>query len=139
MPTDSALPSIVVVDDRDEDIFLIEQAINRTGTKHAIETFESGQALLQHLQETHLRDPAASPAPCLMVLDVRMAMVDGFDVFEWVRRHSRFDNTKVVMISAFDDPAFEKRAADLGAFGYVRKSDASASLPQLVEAACAAA
>lgn len=57
----------------------------------------------------------------LLLLDIVMPKMDGFEVLAYIHKHHWNDNFAVIMISANDSPANIKRAYDLGAFDYISR------------------
>lgn len=55
----------------------------------------------------------------LLLLDIMMPEMDGFEVLAYINEHHWNDTFAVMMISADDSPANIKRAYDLGAFDYI--------------------
>jgi DNA-binding NarL/FixJ family response regulator len=72
--------------------------------------------------------------PDVMLLDIRMPQGDGLDVLERVREIA--PQTKVVVLSTYDNPTYIARAISLGAVDYVTKG---AMVGQIVESIRAAA
>ena len=54
----------------------------------------------------------------LLLLDIMMPEMDGFEVLAYINKYHWNDTFAVIMISADDSPANIKRAYDLGAFDY---------------------
>jgi DNA-binding response OmpR family regulator len=85
---------------------------------------ETGQEALDFLKTCR---------PSIVLLDVMMPDVSGFDVLQAIRADERCANVVVLMYSAVSDPAYRTRARDLGANGYIVKGDLSfAQMKQLV-------
>lgn len=57
----------------------------------------------------------------LLLLDILMPKMDGFEVLAYINKYHRNDTFAVIMISADDSPANIKRAYDLGAFDYISR------------------
>ena len=57
----------------------------------------------------------------LLLLDILMPKMDGFDVLAYINKYHWNDTFAVIMISADDSPANIKRAYDLGAFDYISR------------------
>ncbi len=72
---------------------------------------ESGEALLALLAE--------SPVD-IVLLDVRMPGMSGLDALERIRRE--FPQVRVAVLSMHDQPAYVRRAVELGASGYLLKN-----------------
>lgn len=60
--------------------------------------------------------------PALIVLDVMMPKVNGFDVLDILRNTPETANVKIVMLTALSQEADKKRAEDMGADDYLVKS-----------------
>lgn len=72
---------------------------------------DSGAALLELL--------ADSPVD-VVLLDVRMPGMSGLEALEQIRRE--YPQVRVVMLSMHDQPAYVRRAIELGASGYLLKN-----------------
>ncbi|MBN1565001.1 MAG: response regulator [Anaerolineae bacterium] len=103
-------PKIVVVDDDPEILKLITMLLRRIGA--TTNAFHSGQEALDYLAEN---------TPDLIILDLMMPEVDGFDVLRHVRRQIRFNRVPVLILSAKTDPNSIREGLELGADGYVTK------------------
>ena len=57
----------------------------------------------------------------LLLLDIMMPEMDGFEVLTYINKYHWNDTFAVIMISADDSPANIKRAYDLGAFDYISR------------------
>lgn len=57
----------------------------------------------------------------LLLLDIMMPKMDGFEVLTYINKYHWNDTLAVIMISADDSPANIKRAYDLGAFDYISR------------------
>jgi DNA-binding response OmpR family regulator len=60
--------------------------------------------------------------PDLIVLDVMMPKVSGFDVLDILRNTPETANLKVIMLTALSQPSDQERAKSLGADDYLVKS-----------------
>ncbi len=61
-----------------------------------------------------------SPCPHLLLLDLNLPKIDGFEVLRWVRASERWSMLPVLIVSSSDSPKDRAEAARLGA-GYFRK------------------
>ena len=64
--------------------------------------------------------------PDLILLDIGLPSLNGFDVARRIRKHS--SNSKILFVSQHSDPEMVQAALRLGGRGYLLKSDA-AELP----------
>ena len=65
-----------------------------------------------------------------MLLDLKMPLVDGFDLLEWLGSVPDFKELPVIMLSSSEDPSNIEKARALGARDYLVKP---AKLEDLVE------
>jgi len=65
---------------------------------------------------------AISFKPDLVLLDVMMPKISGFDVLDIIRNTPETANLKVVMLTALSQDSDKKRAQDLGVDDYLVKS-----------------
>lgn len=59
--------------------------------------------------------------PDIIVSDVKMGQMDGFEFFEALKKLPEFSNTPFVFLTIMDDKASVERATALGASGYMTK------------------
>jgi len=64
-------------------------------------------------------DPDA-PCPHVLLLDINLPRIDGFEVLRRIRASHKFKNIPVLMVTSSDSPADRTEAAKLGA-RYFRK------------------
>ncbi len=66
---------------------------------------------------------AREAPPDLVLLDVMMPKIHGFDVLRGLKGDPRLQHIPVIMLTNLEQPADIKRAADAGAHGYLVKSN----------------
>lgn len=62
--------------------------------------------------------------PALILLDVMMPKISGFDVLDILRNTPETANTKIIILTALSQPSDQQHAKDLGADDYLIKSQA---------------
>lgn len=103
-------PQIVVIDDDHELLKLIALLLRRIGAES--QSFYDGREALQHL-ETHIPD--------LIILDLMLPDIDGFEILRQIRAQERFQAVPVLILSARADPNAIRYGLENGADSYVTK------------------
>ena len=104
-------PSTVLLVD-DEVRWLEAIKLTTEGASFEVITAESGEAALAELRRR---------TPDLILSDVRMPSMNGFDLFEKVRSNPKTRRIPYVFMSSIDDLDARLTANKLGADGYVEK------------------
>ncbi len=101
---------VLIIDDEPTERLLLRQSLENDGfiVKDAI-TGEDGLALFQQW------------VPDIVLLDVDMPGIDGFEVCEAIRAHPDGHNLAVVMVTRFDDVESIRRAYAAGATDFITK------------------
>lgn len=127
--------TMVMVDDNIDEIFLTRRQVRGQGIINHFISERKSENLINTLTELFNETEAAN---LLILLDVSMPRMDGFETLKAIREHKRFRNLPVIMFSASDDEADMNAAANLGANGYMVKPfsidalvSALANLPQM--------
>jgi len=102
--------TILVVDDQPDNVFILQDRLQREGFN--ILTAYDGQTCLT-LAEKNLPD--------LILLDVMMPGLSGFDVCEQLRKNNLTSSIPVILVTALTDVEDIKRGLQSGAFDYVKK------------------
>jgi CheY-like chemotaxis protein len=94
---------ILLVENNPDDILLILRAFQRAGVTRRIQTVASGMEALAYLQATHPYDARNKyPLPALVLLDIKMLGMDGFELLRWIRRQWEFCGLCVIMLTNSD-------------------------------------
>src|SRR5215468_2105177 len=104
-------PRILVVDDNDDNRYTLKLHLDLEGYTD-VETARDGEEAIA-LLETSAFD--------LVLLDVMMPKVDGFQVLTWLKDQARLRDLPVIMISALTEMNSMARCIELGAVDYLLK------------------
>ena len=113
---------MLLADDSADDRLLIARALKSLGTVKLVLSLEDGQEVIAYLDgHGPYADREKYPFPDLLLLDLKMPRVDGFEVLEWINGHASV-KPLVVVLSSSEVPDDRKRAQALGANLYLVKS-----------------
>ena len=114
MPTDPLIPSsqktILIVDDSPENLSVLGELLN---SYYRVLAATSGKKAIQIA--------TTPPVPDLILLDVMMPDMDGYQVFERLRADSAASHIPVIFVTAMDSTEDELRGLDFGAVDYLTK------------------
>lgn len=101
--------TILVVDDSPDNVLLVQSILEGEG--YNIEVAEEGESAIAQVN--------ANP-PQLILLDVMMPGMDGFEVTERIRQQEDLPFIPILLITAYDQPSVAK-GLDSGADDFIRK------------------
>lgn len=101
---------ILAIDDDLDLLAILEKMLTRIGGSPSLaDTGIRGLELLRHKRFD------------LVILDLMLPDIDGFDILMQIRRDARFDTMPVLILSARADPDAINKGLELGADGYLTK------------------
>ena len=75
-----------------------------------------------------------SKSPDVILADLRMQPVNGFELFQAIKKNPRFSKTPVLFLTAVNDPISQKYSDSLGADGYLTKPVDAEDLDNIIRA-----
>src|SRR3954469_12129974 len=96
----TAKPYLFVLEDCDDDLFLLSRALRKTGVTHLIECAANGVQGIKYFKALLAEVPNASELPSLVILDIKMPMVDGHEMLAWMRAQPPLLNLPVCILSS---------------------------------------
>lgn len=129
--------TILIAEDTEADVMLLRLAFQKAGIKASLQVVRDGREAISYLSGTDgYEDRKRYPWPDLVVLDLKMPVVDGFEVLAWRKQHPEL---MLIPVVAFSSSVFTheiERVLQLGANAYVEKP---VGLDNLIETAAALA
>lgn len=102
---------ILIVEDDDDLVNLATHWLERAG--YGVEHAADGSAALALLKN--------DPLPALVLLDVMLPKIDGFELLRLIRSNPRTRELPVAMVTSFSRDKDSKRGRELGANDYIVK------------------
>ena len=110
MPKNLSLWNVLIVDDELDNIGVIEYVLNYHGAHY--KTADSGASCLRML---------AHEQPTLVLLDIQMPQMSGWEVLKLIRADPALVNLPVIAVTAHAMVGDKQRAIDAGFDGYITK------------------
>ena len=106
---------ILLVEDHSDDAYLFSVVVRASHPAAGVYWVRDGQEAIDYLEgRGAYSERARFPKPDLIVLDLRMHRLDGFDLLCWLRQ-SKHDSIPVVVWTGSLDPRELQKARRLGA------------------------
>lgn len=106
---------IILVEDNPNDALLVQRLFERSHVNHRLITFEVGGDAILYFEN------AANPLPCVVLLDLNLPDMSGFDVLYKIRNDARLKDLCVFVFTISEDQETVARAYKHGADSYLRK------------------
>jgi len=127
--------TILVVEDNDDDQFLLREAWTKAGVANPLAFVDDGEQACAYLSgEGQYADRAAFPLPALLLLDIKLPGKSGFEILAWLREQERLKTIPVIMLTASTWPEEVVKASRLGANSFVIKPSAAQELTDFAAA-----
>ena len=124
---------VLYVEDEADDVLFMRLACKNSGW--SLQAVEDGRKAIAYLSgEPPYADRARHPLPDLVLLDLNLPLVPGFDVLKWIREQPRFRDLPVVVFSSSGRAEDRARAEALGANDYLLKPSSGDLFREVVEA-----
>ncbi len=113
--------TILLVEDDPGHARLIEKNLRRSSIKNDIVTVNDGQEALDYLFGRGQYQGNGYGSPLLVLLDLNMPVLDGYQVLQRMKANERTRRIPVVILTTTDDSREVCRCYDLGCSVYVTK------------------
>ena len=118
--TDTAV--ILIVEDREDDILIMRKAFQKASLVNPIQIVRDGEEAVAYLGgEGKYANRAEYPLPALVLLDLKLPRMDGFEVLSWIRQQDGIQGLPVVVLTSSNELRDVNRAYSLGANSFFVK------------------
>jgi CheY-like chemotaxis protein len=125
---------LLIVDDDENDRFLLEHAFRKLNVGYRIQPLQNGSEALALIKgEGVYADRKAYPFPSFILTDLKMPGGDGFEILSYLKQHPEILIVPVVMLSGSDDPDDVRQAYSLGASSFIVKPHGVDGLEGIVQ------
>lgn len=110
--------TILLTEDDNGHAMLIARNLERNGIDFPMIRFTDGQETVEYLERTRLKEPERA---FIMILDLNLPRMDGFEVLRRVKNEKAFENIPVIILSTTDNPREIERCQLAGCSSYFVK------------------
>jgi len=126
---------ILMVDDMADDRMLVKRALDASGVGVAFVGVEDGQEAIHYLRaEGAYADREQCPVPNVILCDLKMPRVDGFEFLQWVKDHAECAVIPVIIFSSSTIEADVVKAYRLRANAFMSKPSDFNTIVELIRA-----
>ena len=126
--------TILVVEDDPNDLFFLKRALSAVRANCLMQAVGDGAEAIDYLRGVDdYADRRRFPMPALILMDLKMPRVDGFEFLGWLRGEPDLKMIPVVVLSSSNLPHDVKRAYELGANSFVVKAQDCTTLPHTLK------
>jgi len=96
---------ILLADDLADELWLTKSALFQARIYNETQVTRSGHEAIAYLEGSgRFSDRDKFCFPDLLLLDLKMPGMDGFQVLDWIRANPDYGSLPVIVVSASDDP-----------------------------------
>ena len=106
---------ILLVEDDQVDVMTVMRALKEIKVTNPVVNMENGEEALKYL-----RDPD-SAKPCIILLDLNMPIMNGFEFLQVVKHDAQLKRIPVVVLTTSEEQQDKVNSFDLGVAGYIAK------------------
>ena len=107
---------ILLAEDDAADAFMIQRYYERSGVRNPLHVFPHGEAVVNYFEGSRVH----YPLPVLLLLSLKMPLLDGWEVLEYMRRTSQ-TGFPIVVLTGSTDLRLIRQAMQLGAESVLMK------------------
>ena len=113
---------LLLVEDEPTSVFFFEHTVKKLGILNPVQIAKDGREALDYLEGVgEFADRLKYPLPGLVILDLKLPRISGFEVLHQLRQRRETKNLIVVMLTSSASDQDIAEAYALGANGYLVK------------------
>jgi CheY-like chemotaxis protein len=119
---------VVIVDDDEEDIELIEEALRAFDPTIEVQKFSTGILAVAYLDSL-----ADQELPCLIILDYNLPLLSGDKIFLQIQSQARYHAIPKIILSSSDAPPYVRESLANEPAEYLVKPNSTKELAMLAK------
>jgi CheY-like chemotaxis protein len=127
--------TLLLVEDNEDDVFLMKRALKDALVKNPLRVVEDGQEAVDYLAGAgKFADRDNYPLPVVVFLDLKLPYLSGHEVLAWIRQQKELESLVVIILTSSNEASDLSRCYSLGANSYLVKPPTPAQLEELAKA-----
>jgi CheY-like chemotaxis protein len=124
--------SLLLVEDSSDDAFFFKRMLKKTGLLCNFQHASDGGKAVEALELAFKGNGIDRSKPNLIFLDLKMPVMNGFEVLAWIKGQPFSQELSVIVLSGSDDSSDRLNATELGARDYLVKPINAASIQEKI-------
>jgi len=126
---------ILVVEDNDDDVFILKRAFKDAQLDNPIHVVTDGEEAVEFLAgEGKFANRSQHPFPVLVLLDLKLPLKSGLEVLEWIQEQPFRSELNVIVLTSSAEERDITKAYHLGARSYLTKPPTAGTLHEVMTA-----
>ncbi len=128
---------MLLVDDSEDEAFFVRRALERSGMGKACIVVKDGAEAINYLRgDGRYADRRAYPFPTVILSDLNMPGMNGFELLRWVKDHPKCSVVPTILFSSSAIASDVREAYRLGANAYMVKPSRADEFESLLHVTC---
>ena len=115
----SRVAEILLVEDNEDDVYLIREAFDEASLRVSLHHVDNGEKCMRFLRRQG--DYANAPSPDLILLDMNMPVMDGYEVMTEIVKDEKLRHLPVVVLTTSYEAADIQKMYGLRCSSYITK------------------
>lgn len=125
--------TVLLAEDNEDDLFLTKRVLDKAGIGPVLHV-ENGKEARDYLAgQGPYHDRTRYPLPDVVLLDLKMPLLTGHEVLEWLRSRPEFRDLKAYVLTSSDEERDRTRVEKAGIQGYFVKPLVAAHVDKILE------
>jgi CheY-like chemotaxis protein len=118
----SECPIILLAEDDNDYVFLIKKVFAKAHIPNPVHVVWNGEEVISYLKgEGKYSNRDEYPLPDILLLDLKMPRVNGFEVLHWIRQQPGLSRLRILVLTSSDQMRDVNQAYELGANSFLVK------------------
>jgi CheY-like chemotaxis protein len=124
---------ILLVEDREDDILLVRRAFSAANLDAPLQVVRDGEEAIAYLEGIgKYQNREEFPLPDLVLLDLKLPGLDGYDVLQWIRSNPALKALRVIVLTSSEEIRDVNKAYSMGANSFLVKPFEFTNYPALI-------